>query len=50
MIKEKDGDTHIWLKVDTQYADIINQANVNGQGANLVVEIVCAFEVNQTMQ
>ncbi len=48
MIKEKDGDTHIRLKVDPQYADTINQANVNGQGGNLVVEIVCAFEVSQT--
>lgn len=47
MIKEKDGDTHIRLKVDPQYADTINQANVNGQGGNLVVEIVCAFEVTQ---
>lgn len=47
MIKEKDGDTHIRLKVDSQYADTINQANVNGQGGNLVVEIVCAFEVTQ---
>ena len=47
MIKEKDGDTHIRLKVDPQYADTINQVNVNGQGGNLVVEIVCAFEVSQ---
>ncbi len=47
MIKEKDGDTHIRLKVDSQYADTINQANVNGQGGNLVIEIVCAFEVTQ---
>ncbi len=47
IIKEADGDTHIRLKVDAQYADTINQANVNGQGGNLVIEIVCAFKVTQ---
>ncbi len=47
MIKEPDGDTHIRFKVDPQYADTINQANVDKQGGNLVVEIVCAFEVTQ---
>ncbi len=47
IIKEKDGDTHLRLKVDPQYSDTINQANVNGQGGNLVVEIVCAFEATQ---
>ncbi len=48
IIKERDGDTHIRLKVDPQYADIINQVNVDKQGGNLVVEIVCAYEVTQT--
>jgi hypothetical protein len=47
IIKEKDGDTHIRLKVDSQYSDTINQANVDGQGGNLVIEIVCAYEVTQ---
>jgi hypothetical protein len=47
VIKENDGDTHIRLKVDPQYADTINQVNIDRQGGNLVVEIVCAFEVTQ---
>ncbi len=47
IIKESDGDTHIRLKVDPQYAGTINQVNVDRQGGNLVVEIVCAFEVTQ---
>ncbi len=47
LIREKDGDTHLRLKVDPQYSDTINQANVDSQGGNLVVEIVCAFEVTQ---
>lgn len=47
IIKENDGDTHIRLKVDSQYADTINQVNVDKQGGNLVVEIVCAYEVTQ---
>ncbi|VVB85667.1 Uncharacterised protein [uncultured archaeon] len=47
IIRENDGDTHIRLKVDPQYADTINQVNVDKQGGNLVVEIVCAFEITQ---
>lgn len=47
IIKENDGDTHIRLKVDPQYADTINQVNVDKQGGNLVVEIVYAYEVTQ---
>ncbi len=47
IIKENDGDTHIRLKVDPQYADTINQINIDRQGGNLVVEVVCAYEVTQ---
>ncbi len=47
IIKEADGDTHIRLKVDSQYADTINLANINGQGGNQVIEIFCAFKVTQ---
>jgi hypothetical protein len=47
IIKENDGDTHIRLKVDPQYTDTINQVNVDKQGGDLVVEIVCAYEVTQ---
>ncbi len=47
IIKETDGDIHIRFKVDPQYEDIINQANVDKEGGNLVVEIVCAFEVTR---
>ncbi len=47
IIKEKDGDTHIRLNVDPQYADTINQANIDGQDGYLVLEIVCAYPVTQ---
>ncbi len=39
---EKDGDYHIQLKVDPQYSDVIDQANIDKQHGNLVLEIVCA--------
>lgn len=45
---EKDGDTHGWLKVDSQFEDLLNPGNLSNEGGNLVFEIVCKFNVSQT--
>ena len=45
---EKDGDTHGWLKVDPQFANLVNAGNTSDEGGNLVFEIVCHFKVAQT--
>jgi hypothetical protein len=45
---EPDGDTHGWLKVDPQFANLLNAGNKNDEGGNLVFEIVCRFPVTQT--
>jgi hypothetical protein len=45
---EGDGDTHGWLKVDSQFAALINAGNTSDEGGNLVFEIVCHFNVKQT--
>jgi hypothetical protein len=44
---EADGDYHIRLKLDSQFADLVNQANVNGQLGDLVVEPICMNPVKQ---
>jgi len=44
---EGDGDTHGWLKVDPQFADLINAGNTSDEGGNLVFEIVCHYKVTQ---
>jgi len=44
---EGDGDTHGWLKVDPQFADLINAGNTSDEGGNLVFEIVCHYSVTQ---
>jgi SH3 domain-containing protein len=46
--KEKDGDTHGWLKVDSEFQNLLNTGNVGAEGGNLVFEIVCKFPVTQT--
>jgi len=43
---ERDGDTHGWLKVDSQYQNLLNAGN-NAEGGNLVFEIVCKYPVSQ---
>jgi hypothetical protein len=45
--KEKDGDTHGWLKVDSEFQNLLNTGNVGAEGGNLVFEIVCRFPVTQ---
>ena len=44
---ESDGDFHIRLKVDPQFASMINSANVNGQFGDLVLEPICENPVTQ---
>jgi len=44
---EGDGDTHGWLKVDPQFANLINAGNSSDEGGNLVFEIVCHYTVSQ---
>jgi hypothetical protein len=44
---EADGDLHIRLTLDPQYAGLINAVNVSGQLGKLVVEPVCERSVTQ---
>jgi len=48
MRHEPDGDTHVWLRVDSQFADMINAGNTSDEGGNLVFELVCHYTVTQT--
>jgi hypothetical protein len=45
---EADGDTHGWLRVDPQFASLINAGNTSAEQGNLVFEIVCHYSVTQT--
>jgi hypothetical protein len=44
---EKDGDTHGWLKPDSQFENLLNAGNRSAEGGNLVFEIVCKYPVKQ---
>ncbi len=44
---EADGDTHGWLKVDSQFVSLLNAGNTSDEGGNLVFELVCHFRVIQ---
>jgi hypothetical protein len=44
---ELDGDYHFRVKLDPQFSDLINSANVNGQFGDLVVEPICVNPVTQ---
>lgn len=44
---ERDGDFHIRVKLDPQFSDLINSANINGQFGDLVVEPICVNRVTQ---
>jgi hypothetical protein len=44
---EGDGDTHGWLKVDPQFANLINDGNTSNEDGNLVFEFVCHYTVKQ---
>jgi hypothetical protein len=44
---EKDGDYHIRVKLDPQFSNLINSANVQNQFGDLVVEPICVNKVTQ---
>jgi hypothetical protein len=44
---EADGDFHIRLKLDPQFSNLINSANVKGQLGDMVVEPVCQKAITQ---
>lgn len=44
---EPDGDYHILLKLDQEFADLINDGNVKGERGDLVLETVCEHTVTQ---
>ncbi len=45
---EADGDFHIRLKLDPQFSNLINAANVNWQLGDMVVEPVCQQTITQS--
>ena len=45
--KEKDGDLHMRIELDSQYLDLLNDKNNSGQKGMLVVEPVCQTEPTQ---
>ena len=45
--REKDGDTHGWLKLDPPFAALLNSGNKTREGGNLVFEIVCFWKPTQ---
>ncbi len=44
---ESDGDFHIRLRLDPQFASMINSPNINGQLGDLVLEPICQNPVTQ---
>jgi hypothetical protein len=47
VIAEPDGDYHIRLLLDSQFAGLINARNVSGEHGDLVLEPVCEHGVTQ---
>jgi hypothetical protein len=45
--READGDYHVRVRLDPQFSNLINLANVKGQGGDLVVEPICVNPVTQ---
>jgi hypothetical protein len=44
---EADGDTHGWLKVDSEFQNLLNAGNMSNEDGNLVFEVICKFPVTQ---
>ena len=44
---EADGDTHGWLQLDPQFANLLNSGNMSAENGDLVFEIVCHYRVTQ---
>ena len=47
VFQEADGDYHVRLFLDDQYANLTNSANDQYQYGDLVVEIICALPITQ---
>jgi hypothetical protein len=47
IIKEKDGDDHIRLKLDPQFTNLTNYVNDSDQNGDLVIEPICLHTVTQ---
>ena len=47
VLEEADGDYHLRLAPDDQYANLTNSANDQYQYGDLVVEIICALPITQ---
>ena len=47
VLEEADGDYHVRLALDDQYANLTNSANDQYQYGDLVVEIICALPITQ---
>ncbi len=45
--KEKDGDYHILIALDSQFSGMLNQKNISDQKGDLVLEPVCQNKVTQ---
>jgi hypothetical protein len=44
---EADGDTHGWLRLDPQFANLLDNGNKSAENGDLVFEIVCHYHVTQ---
>ena len=47
VLKEKDGDYHLRLKLDNQYLNLLNEKNISDQHGDLVLEPVCENQITQ---
>ncbi len=45
--KEADGDVHIRLRLDQQFASLLNEKNISRQDGDLVLEPICQHKVRQ---
>ena len=42
---EADCDTHGWLRLDPQFANLLNNGNMSAENGKLIFEIVCHYRV-----
>jgi hypothetical protein len=46
--REKDGDWHVLLDLDSEFSSLLNQANLEKQNGRLVLEPICSNPVTQS--
>jgi len=46
-IRERDGDIHLRLKLDSQFESMLNEKNRSAQYGDLVLEVICQSPVTQ---